>query len=456
MTDYGNPLLTDWELWRVILGTFLITFGAAGAAGGGIGGGGLYVPLLIMVIGLETKEAVPISQGCIVGAAIAHFILNVPKRHPYIDQPLMDYAALLVLEPMLLAGSIFGVMVNGMLPSVVILIVLICVLSLGSYKTSKRAMKITRSEHLQTKTDLLDDEDNQVAKNVEMVTSDTNTQKIIVETEDAGADAGTEAGTEAGADEGKTPTATVDDEAAVRLSSWEYVMWKKLGMVAGLWIILSVSILIRGSSAGEESFAGILYCSAGFWGMTVAIPLIQICFSALFGKIEIDKASLQSGAIQRTSSKALLDYNEVEWNWINVMRYMVYAFVCGLLAGCLGIGGGLVLSPLLLELGFFPAVASAISGMAVLVTSTSALFAYGLSNKVYWQFVILLMPLTFISTMVGKILIDGYAERNNKQSSIIWSVAIFLVLCLIMLSIRGLIELASDASFEFSSPCGDE
>jgi len=444
MTEYGNPLLTDWELWRVILGTFLITFGAAGAAGGGIGGGGLYVPLLIMVIGLETKEAVPISQGCIVGAAIAHFILNVPKRHPYIDKPLMDYAALLVLEPMLLAGSIFGVMVNGMLPSVVILLVLICVLSLGSYKTSKRAMKITKSEHLQTKTDLLDDENNQVAKNVEMVTSEGSTQTTTVEVAGAGA-------SEGGAE---TPTATVDDEAAVRLSSWEYVMWKKLGMVAGLWIILSVSILIRGSSAGEESFAGILYCSAGFWGMTVAIPLIQIGFSALFGKIEIDKAALDSG-IQRTSSKALLDYTDVEWNWMNVVRYMVYAFVCGLLAGCLGIGGGLVLSPLLLELGFFPAVASAISGMAVLVTSTSALFAYGLSNKVYWQFVILLMPLTFISTMVGKILIDSYAERNNKQSSIIWSVAIFLVLCLVMLTIRGLIELASDASFEFSSPCDE-
>jgi len=449
MTDYGSPDLTDWELWRVILGTFLITFGAAGAAGGGIGGGGLYVPLLIMVIGLETKEAVPISQGCIVGAAIAHFILNVPKRHPYIDKPLMDYAALLVLEPMLLAGSIFGVMVNGMLPSVVILLVLICVLSLGSYKTSKRALKITRSEHLQTKTDLLDDENNQIAKNVEMVTSDTATQTT--------AETGVEevAGVEVVAGTDATPTPTVDDEAAVRLSSWDYVMWKKLGMVAGLWIILSVSILIRGSSAGEESFAGILYCTAGFWGMTVAIPIIQICFSMLFGKIEIDKASLESG-IQRTSSKALLDYTDVEWNWMNVMRYMVYAFVCGLLAGCLGIGGGLVLSPLLLELGFFPAVASAISGMAVLVTSTSALFAYGLSNKVYWQFVILLMPLTFISTMVGKILIDGYAERNNKQSSIIWSVAIFLVLCLIMLTIRGLIELASDASFEFSSPCGDE
>jgi len=137
-----------------------------------------------------------------------------------------------------------------------------------------------------------------------------------------------------------------------------------------------------------------------------------------------------------------------------VIRYIVYAFVCGVLAGCLGIGGGLVLSPLLLELGFYPAVASGVSGMAVLVTSTSALLAYGLSGKVYWQFVGLLMPLTFISTMTGKILIDRYAERNNRQSVIIWSVATFLICCLLMLTTRGLIELANDPSFQFSSPCG--
>ena len=112
-----------------------------------------------------------------------------------------------------------------------------------------------------------------------------------------------------------------------------------------------------------------------------------------------------------------------------------------------------MLSPLLLELGFYPAVASGISGMAVLVTSTSALFAYGLAERVYWHFVILLMPLTFISTMVGKILIDQYAERNNKQSAIIWSVAIFLVLCLVMLTAKGLVDLAQNASFEFTSPC---
>jgi len=232
-------------------------------------------------------------------------------------------------------------------------------------------------------------------------------------------------------------------------------MWDKLGLVVGLWLIVCVGVIIRGSSAGEYSVAGIFYCSSGFWGLTAAIPIIEIMLSTLFGKLEIDRSKKPKTevAISRKNSIALSDYKEVVWNWPNVVRYMVYAFVCGALAGCLGIGGGLVLSPLLLELGFYPAVASGVSGMAVLVTSTSALFAYGLANKVYWEFVILLMPLTFLSTLVGKILIDRYAERTNQQSIIIWSVVIFLKVCLIMLATRGIIELVQDPSFDFSSLC---
>jgi len=442
MTEFDKPYLTDWPLVRVVFGVLLITFGAAGAAGGGIGGGGLYVPLLLIVIGFNAKEAVAISQGCIVGAAIAHLLLNAPKKHPLLDIPVIDYAALLVLEPMLLTGALFGVMFNGMLPSVVILLILIFVLSLGAYKTGKRALRITRSEKTQLAGDKksLTNEKDQVAQNVEMVTSDTVKPTDV---EIAG-----------GAETTAVASEEEEEVAATSVMAMEWVEWKKLGTVALLWVVLSVGVIIRGSTPGDSSMAGIPFCSAGFWGVYAAIPCVQICFSAYFGYVEINRTDFDDAvALQRSSSKALLDYAEVVWNWTNVARYMIYAFVCGLLAGCLGIGGGLVLSPLLLELGFYPAVASGISGMAVLVTSTSALFAYGLAERVYWQFVILLMPLTFISTMVGKVLIDRYAERNNKQSAIIWSVAIFLVLCLVMLTSRGLVDLAQNASFEFTSPC---
>jgi len=436
-SEYSNPLLSDWENWRVILGAITVTIGATGAAGGGIGGGGLYVPLLMIVIGFDTKEAVPVSQGCIVGAAIAHLILNVPKKHPLKELPVIDYAALLVLEPMLLTGSLFGVMLNGMLPSIVILLVLVIVLSAGAYKTGKRARRITANERKRI------EQEKTVGASAESYETIGNTEAVS-----------------GGPKAVETPKEVVVVRPSVaRVSGRKYIMWRKLAVVLMLWIIVCIGVIIRGSSVGEYSVAGVYYCSAGFWALTLCIPVVEIVFSAWFGRQEINRNKKSEAEeahpmrVEENYSSALEDYNEVEWNWGNVFMYMVYAFVCGVLAGCLGIGGGLVLSPLLLELGFYPAVASAISGMAVMVTSTSSLFVYGLSDKVYWQFVCLLMPLTFIATLSGKIVIDSYAERNRKQSVIIWSVAIFLVCCLVMLTAKGIIELVSNPDYSLSSPC---
>lgn len=44
------------------------------------------------------------------------------------------------------------------------------------------------------------------------------------------------------------------------------------------------------------------------------------------------------------------------WTKREVIRYPAYAFVAGTLVGMLGIGGGMLINPLLLELGVIPQV----------------------------------------------------------------------------------------------------
>ncbi|MCL7024932.1 hypothetical protein MKW94_029564, partial [Papaver nudicaule] len=48
--------------WRIIVGS-IITFlgGALGSIGGG-GGGGIFVPLLIFIIGFDPKTSAPLSK----------------------------------------------------------------------------------------------------------------------------------------------------------------------------------------------------------------------------------------------------------------------------------------------------------------------------------------------------------------------------------------------------------
>ena len=51
------------------------------AAGGGIGGGGILVPIYILVMGFSPKHAIPLSNITVFGGSIANSILNVRKRH---------------------------------------------------------------------------------------------------------------------------------------------------------------------------------------------------------------------------------------------------------------------------------------------------------------------------------------------------------------------------------------
>lgn len=66
-------------------------------------------------------------------------------------------------------------------------------------------------------------------------------------------------------------------------------------------------------------------------------------------------------------------YNETDIIWNNniFFKFPLYSFISGVMAGLLGIGGGLILGPLLLELGLHPMVSTATSNFLVLFTSSS-------------------------------------------------------------------------------------
>ncbi|KAJ1415699.1 hypothetical protein SESBI_17907 [Sesbania bispinosa] len=48
--------------WEIIVGTLIGIFGAAFGSVGGVGGGGIFVPMLILVIGFDPKSATAISK----------------------------------------------------------------------------------------------------------------------------------------------------------------------------------------------------------------------------------------------------------------------------------------------------------------------------------------------------------------------------------------------------------
>ena len=89
-----------------IIGTAFVGLGLMIAASGGVGGGGILVPLLIIVFGFHPKKAIPLSNFTILGSSITNMILNLPKRHPDAERPLVDWDLILVMEPVTMAGAV--------------------------------------------------------------------------------------------------------------------------------------------------------------------------------------------------------------------------------------------------------------------------------------------------------------------------------------------------------------
>ena len=87
-----------WQDW---IGFACTVIGLMLAAGGGIGGGGILLPIYILIFGFPVKHAIPLASSTVWGGAVANNILNCRKRHPENSSAsCIDWDLLLQLEPM--------------------------------------------------------------------------------------------------------------------------------------------------------------------------------------------------------------------------------------------------------------------------------------------------------------------------------------------------------------------
>jgi hypothetical protein len=96
--DIPNLFPFRWQDW---IGFACAVIGLMLAAGGGIGGGGVLLPIYILIFGFPVKFAIPLASSTVWGGAVANNFLNCRKKHP--ENPsasCIDWDLLLQLEPM--------------------------------------------------------------------------------------------------------------------------------------------------------------------------------------------------------------------------------------------------------------------------------------------------------------------------------------------------------------------
>ncbi|EPS70855.1 hypothetical protein M569_03905 [Genlisea aurea] len=105
--DYGyQHVWPDFAFnWRLVVGSIIGFLGAAFGSVGGVGGGGIFVPMLTLIIGFDAKSATAISKCMIMGAAASTVHYNLKLKHPTLDMPIIDYDLAVLIQPMLMLGT---------------------------------------------------------------------------------------------------------------------------------------------------------------------------------------------------------------------------------------------------------------------------------------------------------------------------------------------------------------
>jgi uncharacterized membrane protein YfcA len=107
-----------------------VFFGSAFSSAGGIGGGGIYVPLLYAVGQFPLDLCIPISKTMVLGGSLANLAILFRESHPSAHhRHLVYFEPATLFEPAVLLGTTLGVICNTMFPSWLIVLLLVLILS---------------------------------------------------------------------------------------------------------------------------------------------------------------------------------------------------------------------------------------------------------------------------------------------------------------------------------------
>jgi uncharacterized membrane protein YfcA len=226
---------------------------------------------------------------------------------------------------------------------------------------------------------------------------------------------------------------------------------KRLAIMMLLFISLLTLQLMRGGKH-YDSIVGVKACSFTDFSLLTLIFVICICSFLLVVRM----------VRNRHTAKLLLGYkfhqNDLRFDNKTIIKLSVLGVCGGISGGCLGIGGGMIFNPILMDLGMLPQVASATGMYLVMFSSFSSILQFTIIGKVAFPYAAWLCLFSSLGTIAGMTLIGNLVKKSGKTSYILMCLLILIVISAVVLPTQGIISLIErmDAGFNvfsFQSMC---
>ncbi|CAL5197608.1 unnamed protein product [Lathyrus oleraceus] len=367
--------------WRIVVGSIVGFFGAALGSVGGVGGGGIFVPMLTLIIGFDPKSSTALSKCMITGAAGSTVYYNLRLRHPTLDMPLIDYDLALLFQPMLMLGISIGVAFNVMFADWMVTVLLIILFIGTSTKALIKGINTWKQETIMKK---------EAAK---MLESDGSSEE----------------------DYTSLPADLQDEEVPLL----DNIYWKELSVLVYVWVAFLIVQIIKTYSKT---------CSIEYWILNSLQVPIAI-------SVTLYEAICLSKGTRVIASKG----KEVtHWKFHKICLYCFCGIIAGMVSGLLGLGGGFILGPLFLELGIPPQVASATSTFAMVFSSSMSVVQYYLLDSFPVPYASYLVLVATVAALTGQYVVRKIIAIFGRASIIVFILAFTIFLSAIGLGGVGI------------------
>lgn len=348
----------------------------------GIGGGGILIPLFILTGDVDTKDAIILSIMTIAGNSFIRMLYYINKKHKNNKSRfLVDFniARLIVLFDG--NASYLGFILNDILPNIVITGSIIIILGILVYKTVSKAIKYLRQKEVLDTIFITID-------NIEYELP-TTTSKVDLTAENR---------------IGETNKDLIDNMIYIFYNFCTIAFLTIIRKSNDYpWIIYGVQVLLTG-----------LLCH-----MTIKH------ISRIYENRRIQKFDFIEG--------------DIIWNNENFIKYGLVGTIVGAISTLLGIGGGMVMNPVMINLKIIPevvvATTSITSFFSAVISATQFIIA---KSKFEWYYGVL-FGVGAAGALTGLIILRFF--RKKIKFTITCILAITMIISTIMLIVVNVIEL---------------
>lgn len=401
---------------EVLLCAPILFLGGLLCSAGGIGGGGVYVTLLMVVGRLAPHDAVPLSKAIVFLGSLSSLVLNLRKSA--LLQPggvaakcLIDYSICRLVVPASLLGTLLGVLLNRIAADWVIVGALCAVLG-------GMTVAVIRTFFTQRAAEDLEDAANAAPEDsVHLPLTDS------------------------------TP-GYGGSQALSAPSKRVLGVYGRQDALGGLGLLLTVVLcgVLRAHAsacADQMHLAGVHQAchhpiNALFYRNTLegfmTIPFRAQAIQHFFLLVPI---CMCLGVMIYCSRLCIAKEG---WNMREVTLYQCMGVSTGCLAGLVGIGGGLIFSPFFLVLGVEPAVAVATSSTCVIFTSSSTTMQYLLTDRIITSLAVIYGLVNLLASWAGTSFVHFLQDNFNTRKSYITAIVAVGVILSTVLSFVKLVQ----------------